>query len=1001
MINWGGGILAMDYDAVAAKWLIGGYGGKLNSYDGSVFVNKSTNLSSGWGSTLIYSIKSNGAYWLVGGAGHKLNKWDGNSAWSDLTTQMGGSWDIRAVGARGGGLPYWLVGGTGPNIYRFDGANPALGSDITAALTASGFTSDVLAVSYSITGNYWLVGGKSGKLARYDGSGFTEVSIDLGFGSNDVNTIDWRDTGSGDGMFLIGGGSGKLSAYSGSVFTDHSADAGLDFSVIWSLKWTGTYWLIGGSQGASTRITAYNGALYYQYGALSYFNSDPVWAIGSNGGGDSGVNLMGGLNSRLNRSTGAWNTPSNTDYSGFLWDFGQHQIKCAGYNGSYWLIGGESGSLNRYDGTTYTDLRVLLEAADPAWKVNTVKCAGWNGSYWLIGGTGGKLARYDGSTFSSRTAGLDAGTAWGTNAINFIEPGNSAWLLGGEAKKLAISPDGNSFSALEIPPADWGGSADAILCADWAGAACFIGGTNGRLVYYDTAGAGSWLNLEAGLSTANGGTFNVNALKYDGTSAVRIGCSGGKLSEYKAGGFSPLTSKLINFDSSTIYGIDYNAAAGMWMYGGSQGKVNISIVSGTETFTDYSYSALSPPPGMIENFGPNAVNAVVFNGEYWIIAGDNAKLNRYGPAYFSPGWAYSTAIDQWFAGYTCATLTAFESLNGQQVEYSLSANNGATWLPAAPGSAVCFSGADNADKLRWRARLTTYFGGVSPLIDTVVVDFSRMSAPTYTVTATPTVTKTGTMTATGTRTGTPTNTPTVTQTATATFTSTRTGTPSATGTITLTNTLTATGTATLTASLTFTATPTLSITRTASPTSTNTPTFTRTKTQTVTLTRSPSETATATPTDTPTITATVTLTGTQTRTATATITLTATDTPTAVQTETGTATEALTPAFTATLTPVTGIALPAAGGFILYPNPVYDSANLSYLMAGPGSVTMRIYNEAGSPVFYMKEARPSGAQVSSISTRKAAPGVYFCLAAIDYDTGRRERSGVIKFIVLH
>ena len=106
------------------------------------------------------------------------------------------------------------------------------------------------------------------------------------------------------------------------------------------------------------------------------------------------------------------------------------------------------------------------------------------------------------------------------------------------------------------------------------------------------------------------------------------------------------------------------------------------------------------------------------------------------------------------------------------------------------------------------------------------------------------------------------------------------------------------------------------------------------------------------------------------------------------------------PTFTATVTPANGIAVPAGGGFILYPNPVLDAVHLSYVMKKGGEARLRIYNEAGGLVAVLDEKKPGGPQVSSLSTRKLAPGVYFCLANLSFDSGKQERSGVLKFIVL-
>jgi hypothetical protein len=131
------------------------------------------------------------------------------------------------------------------------------------------------------------------------------------------------------------------------------------------------------------------------------------------------------------------------------------------------------------------------------------------------------------------------------------------------------------------------------------------------------------------------------------------------------------------------------------------------------------------------------------------------------------------------------------------------------------------------------------------------------------------------------------------------------------------------------------------------------------------------------------------------------MTFTATGTQTATETMTGAITATLTagPSFTATATAGNGAAAPD-GGFILYPNPVFDAVYLSYDMAGAGNVKIRIYNEAGALVIAFEERKPGGPQISSLNVLKLAPGVYFCLAGLSCDSGKREKSGIKKFIVL-
>src|SRR6056297_3591181 len=96
VINWGGGILDIGYDSSSDSWLIGGYNGRLNEFDGTGFINHSGDLVN-WGTSYVRAVKSNGSYWFIGGDGPKLNKWDGSS-WSDETSNLSGFGNVRDIG---------------------------------------------------------------------------------------------------------------------------------------------------------------------------------------------------------------------------------------------------------------------------------------------------------------------------------------------------------------------------------------------------------------------------------------------------------------------------------------------------------------------------------------------------------------------------------------------------------------------------------------------------------------------------------------------------------------------------------------------------------------------------------------------------------------------------------------------------------------------------------------------------------------------------------------
>ena len=881
VINWGGGILAIDYNSTSGKWLIGGYAGKLNEWDGTHFINQTTKLS-GWGANIIRAIKNNGTYFMIGGDGPNLYRWDGSSTWTNLTSNLIQFGNLISIGYRGGATPYWLFGGTSASLNKYDGTNWSnLKSDLTGS---GGFGSSDTVNTIGWSGGYWLIAGTNGKITRYDGvSSWSDLSNALSTcwgGTYAVNSVKWNGS-----YWLIGGGSGKLASYNGASFTDLSSSlsAVATFTTIWSIEWNGSYWLIGGNDGSTTRLATYNGTTFYNQSNPGYFNSDPIWAIGTNSGGDSGINLIGGRNSRIMKRTGGVNSGTNTDLKNEIRDFGEYNIKCAGWNGSYWLIGGVDGSLNKYDGSTYEDLRSGLN-----WGTEDVLSLDWNGSYWLIGGTNGKLVRYDGSTWTDRSSAL----GFGTDAVTVIKWSSNAgssgqWLIGGDNKRLAISTDGTNFTAKTIPSGMWA-SDISVLSAEWAGGTWYddwiIGGESGSIVKYDED-ADSFTDLSTGVDGLKVvlGYYDVNTIRWRGDNIVRVGCNGGRLGELDVDYFKNISSNLKNWGRANIYGMDYNSSKKIWLYGGSQGKINLSDASGA---TEYFYDKSSE----LENWGENLISTVEYNGDYWMICGDSAKINRYGLAFKQTGIGQSIAIDEWASGYMCATLTANHVLNNQVITYYLSANGGNTWLPATPGTAVCFTGGDNGSQLKWRAYLMTYDSFISPYIDDLTITFERN--PAWTPTITPTWTNSSTYTDTPTITPTFTVTPTwsdsPTSTPTFTFTPSYTGTP--------TNTVTPTPTFTITVSPTSTYTRTSTPSRTNSPTPTYTPTYTGTRTATPTNTPSPTRT------NTPTWSYTNTGTFTRTLTITPTFTITETWTNSPVYTPTNSPTQTVTQTWTSSPT---------------------------------------------------------------------------------------------------
>lgn len=210
---------------------------------------------------------------------------------------------------------------------------------------------------------------------------------------------------------------------------------------------------------------------------------------------------------------------------------------------------------------------------------------------------------------------------------------------------------------------------------------------------------------------------------------------------------------------------------------------------------------------------------------------------------------------------------------------------------------------------------------------------------------------------------------------------------------------TATPTQTASNTATSTSTPTASITATVTVTGTASGTGTATRTSSLTVTVTSTSSATATPTFTGTSTPVPTSTTTNTITQTATITSTATVTVTPSQTTTAAPTS--TPSQTATASPTFVTTPPAPGNTFIYPSPATgDTAEITYFMTGPGTVKIRVYNDAAQLVETVADEKQGGPQESLIDTKGLATGVYLYIINITYQGQGNSKIGPKKFMVL-
>jgi len=215
------------------------------------------------------------------------------------------------------------------------------------------------AIKYDGTGT-WVIAGDGGKINSYDGLHFVNLSVEAGFGTDNIYAV-WHNGSS----WLIGGAGGKVKGWNGTTtWTDYSA--GLqnfsgDVRAIGYKNTPTTYWLVGGTSGS---LNSFNGT---------------TWTD---------------LKTQLN--------------------FGTNDVLAVKWNGSYWLIAGKGGKIVKYDGsTTWSDYSsVLATALGGTYDINTIE---WNGTSWLIGG-GGKIASStDGQNFTNKSGSITMSAVYNIN----------------------------------------------------------------------------------------------------------------------------------------------------------------------------------------------------------------------------------------------------------------------------------------------------------------------------------------------------------------------------------------------------------------------------------------------------------------------------------------------------------------------------------------------------------------------------------------------------------
>lgn len=297
-------------------------------------------------------------------------------------------------------------------------------------------------------------------------------------------------------------------------------------------------------------------------------------------------------------------------------------------SGSTWTIGNEQTSLTGGSTAGYDASNIVLDSNNKLWlgerycqctsTSNGINAIGYNGSYFLVGGEGGKIAKYDGVTWTDVTSTVNFGNAM-INAVSW-DSANNLWLIGGgnptgsTGAKL-IQYDGNS-TATDITSSLSGWTTYPILSMAYDSTDHYFligGGTKNNAAVTRlnkvTYTSGNYAFTDLSGSILNFGTQAVLAISWDSTHDVFLigggdsdnSASSPRLNEYTNGGvFTDLSGSLLNWSTYPVLSIAYDSTDNYFLVGGGNGssavatKLNkIAFDGATFTYTDKSASVLS------------------------------------------------------------------------------------------------------------------------------------------------------------------------------------------------------------------------------------------------------------------------------------------------------------------------------------------------------------------------------------------------------------------------
>ncbi|MBI4332773.1 MAG: SBBP repeat-containing protein [Chloroflexi bacterium] len=487
----------------------------IQKYDGATF----TDLVAPENGISLFAVawKPDGSYALIAGAGGRVVKYDGTSV---TTLVSGGGYDLRSITWKPDGS-YALLVGDGGTVIKYDGSSfstlrEGTGSTpyrYSRAVAWAGDGSAPLIVGF-VTPDPFLAG--VGSIERFNGATFE--TIDTGPLTPGLFGLGWKPDGS---CALMVGSNGTILKYlptgipntpfplpplpAGLTVLTSGANASLR-DVGW--KPDGSYALIVGNGGT---VLKYDGA---SFTSLTSGTTMDLFSISWKP--DGGYALItggyGGTQKLVLKYDGDSFTTIASDSGSWVYDGAWKP------DGSYAIVVGYNGFVQKYDGTSLSDL------APPSGSYSAVAFNPAAPRYALItdtSATNRRILRFDGNTstftsISSPVSGNLQGVSWALD--------NTATIVGSGGHVLVY--DGGSLTALNS------GTSETLSDVAWKGDGGYalIVGSAGTILKFTGF---TFQSISWGFASLSGVDW-----KRDGTIALMVG-SNGTVYQYSPAGPAP------------------------------------------------------------------------------------------------------------------------------------------------------------------------------------------------------------------------------------------------------------------------------------------------------------------------------------------------------------------------------------------------------------------------------------------------------------------------------